>query len=122
MTTLSDTQPGSEAERENRRMGVAMGLPGTGAARVPAGRRSGREYYEFRPYNVARIVIWTAFAVVLAVAPMLFTSGLGITILSQIGIAIIACLSYNMLLGRAACSASAMPCTPASAPTSPSTR
>jgi len=45
-------------------------------------------------------VIWTAFALVLGAAPLLFASGLGITILSQIGIAIIACLSYNMLLGQ----------------------
>ena len=29
-----------------------------------------------------------------------FKSGLSITVLSQMGIAIIACLSYNMLLGR----------------------
>jgi branched-chain amino acid transport system permease protein len=59
-----------------------------------------RTHYEFRPMNVGRIVTWLAFALVLAVAPLLFTSGLGITILSQIGIAIVACLSYNMLLGQ----------------------
>jgi branched-chain amino acid transport system permease protein len=59
-----------------------------------------KNYYEFRPYNVGRAVVWGAFALVLAVAPLLFTSGLGVTILSQIGIAIIACLSYNMLLGQ----------------------
>jgi branched-chain amino acid transport system permease protein len=40
------------------------------------------------------------FALVLAVAPLVFTSGLGLTVLSQMGIAIIACLSYNMLLGQ----------------------
>eukprot|EP01036_Dinobryon_divergens_P047879 gene47879-64230_t len=34
------------------------------------------------------------------VAPQLFTSGLSVTLLSQMGIAIIACLSYNMLLGQ----------------------
>jgi branched-chain amino acid transport system permease protein len=33
-------------------------------------------------------------------APQLFTSGLSVTMLSQMGIAIIACLSYNMLLGQ----------------------
>lgn len=59
-----------------------------------------RTHYEFKPYNIARVVIWTAFALVLAVAPMIWTSGLGITILTQIGIGIIACLSYNMLLGQ----------------------
>ena len=33
MVTLSDIQPGSEAERENRRIGVPMGLPGAGSGR-----------------------------------------------------------------------------------------
>ncbi|MDP3760386.1 MAG: branched-chain amino acid ABC transporter permease [Ramlibacter sp.] len=59
-----------------------------------------KQHYEFKPYNIARAMIWTAFALVLAVAPMIFTSGLSITILSQIGIAMVACLSYNMLLGQ----------------------
>ncbi len=99
MATLSDIEAGSEAERENRRIGVPMALPASRPARIPA-KHSRRDYYEFRPWNVARFVIWTAFALVLAVAPLVFTSGLGITILSQIGIAIIACLSYNMLLGQ----------------------
>jgi branched-chain amino acid transport system permease protein len=58
------------------------------------------KYYEFRPLNVARLVIWGGFALLLVIAPMMFTSGLSITILSQIGIGIIACLSYNMLLGQ----------------------
>jgi branched-chain amino acid transport system permease protein len=46
------------------------------------------------------LTIWAVFAVVLAVAPLVFSSGLGVTMLSQIGIAIVACLSYNMLLGQ----------------------
>ena len=37
---------------------------------------------------------------VLLVAPKVFSGGLGITVLSQMGIAIIACLSYNLLLGQ----------------------
>jgi branched-chain amino acid transport system permease protein len=37
---------------------------------------------------------------VLVVAPLVWTSSLGLTMLSQMGIAIIACLSYNMLLGQ----------------------
>ena len=53
-----------------------------------------------RPVNVGRWVTWSLFALVLAVAPLVFTSGLGLTVLSQMGIAIIACLSYNMLLGQ----------------------
>jgi branched-chain amino acid transport system permease protein len=36
----------------------------------------------------------------LAVAPLIFTSSLSQTLLSQMGIAIIVCLSYNMLLGQ----------------------
>jgi branched-chain amino acid transport system permease protein len=57
-------------------------------------------YYEFKPFNIARLVIWTGFALVLALTPLLFEGALAITILSQIGIAMIACLSYNMLLGQ----------------------
>jgi len=57
-------------------------------------------YYEFRPLNVGRWLIWGGFALVLLVAPMLFTSSLSHTMLSQMGIAIIVCLSYNMLLGQ----------------------
>ncbi len=51
-------------------------------------------------FNTGRVVIWGLFALALAVAPLVFTSGLGMTVLSQMGIAIIACLSYNMLLGQ----------------------
>jgi branched-chain amino acid transport system permease protein len=47
-----------------------------------------------------RVVVWSLFALVLLLAPRVFDSGLSITMLSQMGIAIIACLSYNMLLGQ----------------------
>jgi branched-chain amino acid transport system permease protein len=53
-----------------------------------------------KPFNTGRWLVWGLFALALAVAPMLFTGGLGLTVLSQMGIAIIACLSYNMLLGQ----------------------
>ena len=56
--------------------------------------------YKFKPYNVGRWIIWSLFAPVLLVAPLLFTSNLSHTMLAQMGIAIIACLSYNMLLGQ----------------------
>jgi branched-chain amino acid transport system permease protein len=46
------------------------------------------------------LIVWALFAVLLAIAPLVFSSGLGVTMLSQIGIAIVACLSYNMLLGQ----------------------
>jgi branched-chain amino acid transport system permease protein len=44
--------------------------------------------------------VWGAFALLLLVAPMVFTTSLSHTMLSQMGIAIIVCLSYNMLLGQ----------------------
>ena len=56
--------------------------------------------YKFKPYNVGRWVIWSLFAVVLIFAPLVFTSNLSGTMLAQMGIAIIACLSYNILLGQ----------------------
>ena len=56
--------------------------------------------YKFKPYNVGRSVIWSLFAIVLIFAPLVFTSNLSGTMLAQMGIAIIACLSYNMLLGQ----------------------
>ncbi|GIX25219.1 MAG: hypothetical protein KatS3mg122_2450 [Caldimonas sp.] len=59
-----------------------------------------RPVYHFKPYNVGRWIIWTLYALVLLVSPLIFTSGLSMTMLSQMGIAIIACLAYNMLLGQ----------------------
>ncbi len=43
---------------------------------------------------------WLLYALALAIAPLIFTSGLSITLLSQIGIGIVACLSFNILLGQ----------------------
>ena len=54
----------------------------------------------FKPLNIGRWLTWGLFAVVLLLAPMVFSGGFGTTVLSQMGIAIIACLSYNMLLGQ----------------------
>jgi branched-chain amino acid transport system permease protein len=53
-----------------------------------------------RVVPTGRLVVWGGFALVLAVAPLIFPSSLGISMLSQVGIAIVACLSYNMLLGQ----------------------
>lgn len=53
-----------------------------------------------QPLKVSRTVIWASFAVILLLAPLLFTSSLSHTMLSQMGIAIIVCLSYNILLGQ----------------------
>jgi len=57
-------------------------------------------FYTFKPYNLARWIIWGLFALVMLVAPLIFTSQLSATMLAQMGIAIIACLSYNILLGQ----------------------
>ena len=59
-----------------------------------------KTHFEFKPWNVGRWIIWSLFALVLLVAPKLFTSSLSVTMLTQMGIAIIACLSYNILLGQ----------------------
>jgi branched-chain amino acid transport system permease protein len=56
--------------------------------------------YHFKPYNVGRWIVWGVYALVLSVAPLLWTSSLSHTMLSQMGIAIIACLAFNMLLGQ----------------------
>ncbi len=58
------------------------------------------EVYHFRPYKVGRWLVWGLFALVLLLAPRLWTSGFAHTMLSQMGIAIIVCLSYNVLLGQ----------------------
>jgi branched-chain amino acid transport system permease protein len=65
-----------------------------------AGAPQGAAYYRFQPHDIGRWVIWGLFALVLAVAPLIFTSSLSQTMLTQMGVAIIVCLSYNMLLGQ----------------------
>ncbi|WP_295527174.1 branched-chain amino acid ABC transporter permease [uncultured Pseudacidovorax sp.] len=57
-------------------------------------------YYRFKPLNLGRILVWGLFALALIVAPLVFTSSLALTMLSQIGYLIIICLSYNILLGQ----------------------
>lgn len=58
------------------------------------------EVFEYKPLNLGRIVVWGGFALLLIVAPLVFKSSFAVTMLSQMGIAIVACLSYNMLLGQ----------------------
>lgn len=98
MSTLSDTQHTPAAREASSRLEPAS-MPTGQPQRIPA-TTSSAAYYQFKPYNVGRWVIWSAFAVVLMLAPLLFTSSLSHTMLSQMGIAIIVCLSYNMLLGQ----------------------
>ena len=57
-------------------------------------------HYRFKPLNVGRFVVWSLFALLLIVSPLVFTSSLALTMLSQIGYLIIICLSYNILLGQ----------------------
>jgi branched-chain amino acid transport system permease protein len=78
---------------EAAEMPLSAAVPAA-APRVPAA------YYQFKPFNIGRWIVWGLFALVLMVAPLLFTSSLSQTMLSQMGIAIIVCLSYNMLLGQ----------------------
>ncbi len=71
---------------------------GAGTGRPPRAKRG--ETYHFKPHNVGRWLIWGFYALALIVAPLMWSSSLAQTMLSQMGIAIIACLSYNLLLGQ----------------------
>ncbi|MEO7886242.1 MAG: branched-chain amino acid ABC transporter permease, partial [Polaromonas sp.] len=59
-----------------------------------------KQFYEFKPYNIGRWIVWTLYALLLIVAPMMFKSSLALTMLSQAGYLVIICLSYNILLGQ----------------------
>lgn len=54
----------------------------------------------FKPINLARWIIWGSFAILLIIAPMIFSTGGSLSLLSQIGTLMIFGLSYNMLLGQ----------------------
>src|SRR3954470_18049892 len=47
-----------------------------------------------------RLAFWTGVAAVFAVLPFIFSQSFALSMLSQMGIAIIFALSYNMLLGQ----------------------
>jgi branched-chain amino acid transport system permease protein len=70
-------------------------LPAAARGAAPPGRS-----FHFRPWNIGRWMIWGAYALVLFGAPLLWNSSLAQTLLSQMGIAIIACLAYNVLFGQ----------------------
>ena len=55
----------------------------------------------FRPLNGVRIVVWSGFALLLLLLPLLARSNFVLTLVCAMGIASIACMSYNMLLGQA---------------------
>jgi branched-chain amino acid transport system permease protein len=54
----------------------------------------------YKPLNLGRWIVWSVFAVILAVAPLIFNKGASLSILSQICTVMIFGLSYNMLLGQ----------------------
>jgi branched-chain amino acid transport system permease protein len=54
----------------------------------------------YKPLNLARWLIWSGFAILLIAAPLIFTKGASLSILSQMGTVMIFALSYNMLLGQ----------------------
>ncbi|RJG06049.1 branched-chain amino acid ABC transporter permease [Noviherbaspirillum cavernae] len=54
----------------------------------------------YKPLNLARWLIWCTFAIALIVAPLIFSKGASLSLLSQIGTVMIFGLSYNMLLGQ----------------------
>ena len=56
--------------------------------------------FHFKPHNVGRWMVWGLYALILIVAPLIWTSSFSQTMLTQIGIGIIACLAYNILLGQ----------------------
>jgi branched-chain amino acid transport system permease protein len=55
----------------------------------------------FKPVNGVRIVVWCAFALILLLLPLAARSSFALTLVCLTGIAAIACMSYNMLLGQA---------------------
>jgi branched-chain amino acid transport system permease protein len=52
------------------------------------------------PQLLRRLLVWAATAVVMIALPLAFKQGFALSLLSQIGIAVIFALSYNMLLGQ----------------------
>ncbi|MDT9001508.1 branched-chain amino acid ABC transporter permease [Paucibacter sp. APW11] len=62
--------------------------------------RASSAHFHFKPWNVGRWLVWGLYALALMLAPLIWTSGLAQTMLIQVGIAIIACLAYNILLGQ----------------------
>lgn len=48
----------------------------------------------------SRLLLWAAFALILIVAPLIFTKGASLSLLCQMGTVMIFGLSYNMLLGQ----------------------
>ena len=54
----------------------------------------------YSPINTGRWFVWTGFIALLILAPVLFSSGGSLSLLSLMGTIMIFALSYNMLLGQ----------------------
>ncbi|NMM39162.1 MAG: branched-chain amino acid ABC transporter permease [Glaciimonas sp.] len=55
---------------------------------------------KFTPLNLSRWIIWSVFALILIIAPLVFNTGAALSVLTQMGTIMIFGLSYNMLLGQ----------------------
>jgi branched-chain amino acid transport system permease protein len=55
---------------------------------------------QYKPLNLARWLIWGCYILILVAAPLVFSQGASISLLSQMGTLMIFGLSYNMLLGQ----------------------
>jgi len=55
----------------------------------------------FKPLDTRRWTLWSGYALLLAVLPLVFRQGFALTLLCQIGVTTIFALSFNMLLGQA---------------------
>lgn len=54
----------------------------------------------FKNFQVGRWMVWGGFALTLLILPLIFTRGLSLSLLCQMGTVIVFALSYNMLLGQ----------------------
>ena len=55
---------------------------------------------KFTPLNMKRWMVWSGFALILIIAPVIFNNGAAHSVLMQMGTIMIFGLSYNMLLGQ----------------------
>ena len=53
-----------------------------------------------KSFNLSRLLVWSGFALLLIVAPLIFHQGASLSLLSQMGTVMIFGLSFNMLLGQ----------------------
>ncbi len=54
----------------------------------------------YSPINLGRWLVWCSFGLSLIIAPLIFSSGSSVSLLSLMGTVMIFALSYNMLLGQ----------------------